>query len=161
MIWDNTATNATGVEIWRSVGDESNWRLYEAVNTSPAPNAYTDKSVRTGNKYFYRVRATRTSGDPSDWSNTLNLLAPVVNSIAPNVEVRVYPNPFGYYIQLDLGYFTKASITIFSNTGAKVFEKQTNNQNSQTLDLQQLPTGIYWLIIMNEIEKQTFEIIKK
>jgi hypothetical protein len=161
IIWDNVAMNATGIEIWRSVGDESNWRLYEAINVNPVPGTYTDKSVRTGNKYFYKVRATRAGGDPSDWSNTINLLAPVVNSVNPIAEIKIYPNPFSEYVQLDLGRFTKASIYVFGNAGTKVFEKERNNQSFQILDLRHLRVGIYWLVIMNETERQTFKIIKQ
>jgi Secretion system C-terminal sorting domain/Fibronectin type III domain len=161
LIWENVATNATGIEIWRSVGDESNWKLYEAVNASPVPSAYTDKSVRTGNKYFYRVRSTRTSGDPSDWSNTINLLAPVVNSIDPNTEIIVYPNPFSNEIKVNMSDLTKTNINIYSNAGVSVFEKLVSNQLSQSIDLQQLPAGIYWLTLTNESKKQTFKIIKQ
>ena len=161
MVWDNTATNATGVEVWRSVGDESNWRLYETLSGSPAPSTYTDKSVRTGNQYFYRVRATRTGGELSEWSNTIKLLAPLVNSVAPSGQVRVYPNPFVNYVQVELGIFKKANIEIFNNAGIQVFEKQNDNQDTQTLNLQSFSPGLYWLILTTETQKQTFKIIKQ
>src|SRR5439155_1501254 len=65
LIWVSDSDNETGFDIERST-DASNWSALASVG--PNVTNYTDSSAVLGQKYYYRVRATNTSGN-SDYSN--------------------------------------------------------------------------------------------
>ena len=162
LIWENMAANSTGIEIWRSVVDQSNWGLVETINTVPAAVNYIDKSVRTGFVYFYKVRATKNNISPSDWSNVIEVSAPLVNGVEPELVVSAYPNPFEDILQLDFKSAGKIHIQIFNVGGQQVFDKKIDHGGAGTMiDLTDLATGAYWLQVGANAKKQTFKILKK
>ncbi len=52
--------NATGYDVYRSTQESSG---YSKVNKTPVTStSFTNKSLKTGTKYYYRVKALRTEG---------------------------------------------------------------------------------------------------
>lgn len=74
--WDRALTGAKSFEIYRADGEGSEFR--SIGNVVGTDSRFTDKTVRRGNKYTYKV-AARNSGGLSDFSNpseTISMIMP-------------------------------------------------------------------------------------
>ena len=86
--------NATGYDVYRSTKKSSG---YSKVNKSPVSSvSFTDKSLKTGTTYYYKVKALRTEGDEtaeSDYSKYVSakpyLSRPSVKLTAGKKKVTV------------------------------------------------------------------------
>jgi uncharacterized protein (TIGR02145 family) len=67
--WDANATTEDGYKIERSLTDENNYAVVET--TAPSVDTWTDTTCIPGSKYYYRVRAFKSS-TYSDYTNTDN-----------------------------------------------------------------------------------------
>lgn len=56
------ASRATGYEVYRATSKSGNYKLVKTSN-SAKKLSYIDKSVKTGRKYFYKIKAIIASGD--------------------------------------------------------------------------------------------------
>ncbi len=77
-------------------------------------------------------------------------------------QVRVYPNPFQDYLHLELGDTPrKVSIRVISIAGQEVKNYTFGAYTSGTLDLAELPSGMYILkLILDTDETRTLRILK-
>ncbi len=160
LLWNDVATTETGYEVWRSVNDQTNWtRIAEmAVNTS----AYTNTGLRPGVGYFYRVRAVQNTAT-SDWSNVISDRAPLVNAVAPTLpaEVRVYPNPVADQLIINSAPAQSVHLQVFTMTGTVVLEQQTSTTGTLTVDLHNLPMGLYVLRFTADTSQFSTRILKR
>ena len=129
--------NATGYDVYRSTKKSSG---YSKVNKSPVSSvSFTDKSLKTGTTYYYKVKALRTEGDEtaeSDYSKYVSakpyLSRPSVKLTAGKKKITVKWNRIsgatGYKIyrstKKSSGYkcvktVTKSSTTSFVNKSLK------------------------------------------
>ncbi|TAH06579.1 MAG: T9SS C-terminal target domain-containing protein, partial [Runella slithyformis] len=156
--WDDRATDETAYEISRSTNVNTSFEVLKSdlpANTK----AFLDKPVRSGNKYFYRVRAVR-SGLFSDYSNVLEANAPLVNSVAPTLsDWQVYPNPFVETLHLDLGQPALFHIQLLNKMGGQL--RKWEGQPPSSLQLADLPAGLYFLQINGDKKSKTFKITKQ
>lgn len=129
--------NATGYDVYRSTQESSG---YSKVNKSPVSSvSFTDKSLKTGTTYYYKVKALRTEGDEtaeSDYSKYVSakpyLSRPSVKLTAGKKKMTVEWNRIsgatGYKIyrstKKSSGYkcvktVTKSSTTSYMNKSLK------------------------------------------
>lgn len=160
LLWNDIATTETGYEVWRSVNDQTNWiRVAEmALNAS----AYTDTGLRPGVAYFYRVRAVQNTAI-SDWSNVITDRAPLVNALTPVLpaEVRVYPNPVTERLIINSPPAHSVYLQLFAMTGTVVLTQHTSTTGTLTVDLQNLPMGLYVLTLTADTIQFSTRIIKR
>lgn len=159
LLWDDVATNETGYEVWRSVTDQTNWvRIAElAVNTT----TYTNPGLRSGERYYYRVRAVQNTLS-TIWSNIVSETAPLVNATTgASTEVRMYPNPVSSTLYIS-GLPGTATVNVLTSTGIVVLEETLRpSQNQQSIDIQSLQTGLYMVIITTHQERIVSRILKR
>lgn len=71
LVWVDNATNETGYEVWRSIGNNLNYSS-SAYTVLPANTiSFTDGNLNASTAYFYKVRAINKFGH-SGFSNEVN-----------------------------------------------------------------------------------------
>ena len=84
--WNDNSTNETGFEIYRSVGDNLDFRLIKTVTFGGATGTrnYSDTALFANITYYYKVRAIG-PGLPSAYTNEVNATtqntAPVISNV--------------------------------------------------------------------------------
>ncbi len=78
-------------------------------------------------------------------------------------EIRVYPNPFIDFINLDLGNYVDDyfSVIIYDTNGRKIKNYNVKGGQVEQLNCSELSTGIYILKVFNEKIQKEFKLIKK
>lgn len=79
-----------------------------------------------------------------------------------NLELTAYPNPTTNFLTLSIvnNELSTLSFKLFDLTG-KLIENRKITSNSETIAMQNLPTAIYFLkVVNNNKELKTFKIIK-
>lgn len=72
--WNDNSNNETAFEIFRSVNDNSNFKLQATITGSDSAKAvYTDSSLFANVNYYYKVRAVNVGGN-SAFSNEISAL---------------------------------------------------------------------------------------
>ncbi|MDX1956240.1 MAG: fibronectin type III domain-containing protein [Chitinophagaceae bacterium] len=127
LSWNDNSNNETEFEIYRSVGDNSNYRLLATRTSNAGATAtYVDEGLFSNVLYYYQVRAKGVGGlsafTNEASSRTLNTI-PVINSVS-DFTIR-YDVPFvlnlsatdgdGENLTLDPG--TLPSFAAFAATG--------------------------------------------
>jgi cellulose 1,4-beta-cellobiosidase len=69
LAWSNNATNATGIEVWRST---DNVNFNQVANVAATATTYADSSVAKSTTYYYKVDAFNSS-TASPYSNTASV----------------------------------------------------------------------------------------
>jgi len=63
LVWNDNSTDETQFEIFRSVNDSSNYKLYATIGANATAQAsFTDSSLFANVTYFYKVRAKNAGG---------------------------------------------------------------------------------------------------
>ncbi len=92
------------------------------------------------------------------FESTPNILSAI--SEVPDDKIKLFPIPTRGFIQIE-GLENVRAISITDITGKVVYEEQNNGQSSLRIDLQQLNTGIYFIILQqNTGTKTTRKIVK-
>lgn len=91
-------------------------------------------------------------------------------SVSPNdlveiggLEVDVYPNPAGEYVNIDMttGEIKRITIELYNLDGKKVMIKQDFIiENERQLHLKDIPSGTYILKIIHQDKAKTYKIVK-
>jgi hypothetical protein len=76
-----------------------------------------------------------------------------------NNNFSVYPNPATSFLNIVSENINPAKVSVFDLTGKKVFSSKTHDNYSR-LDISSLPSGIYFLNIINSSEAATVRFIK-
>jgi photosystem II stability/assembly factor-like uncharacterized protein len=93
------------------------------------------------------------------------VFVPVVNQIKENknvFEIQCFPNPTSDKITLTCtqNYDANFSFNVVNIQGKTVFQTKKNASLPYTLDLSDLPNGIYFLNVISDEKHQTFKVIK-
>ena len=80
----------------------------------------------------------------------LPLAVPSVSLDANHPDITVYPNPFSDELFLTCsGSASITDIRLYTTTGQCIIMKDPKHSMSQTLDLRDLPSGMYMLQVMD------------
>lgn len=75
------------------------------------------------------------------------------------VEAQVYPNPAAHYIELDLDYEGSYDFTVYNELGRKVLSTHVQ-QGITKIDVSELPSGMYQVIIKNKDGNRSISFYK-
>ncbi len=135
----------------------SNIGSVTAVNNQRSHSyAFEDKTVQPGPTYFYRLLIMERSGT--------SRYSPVRSEKIPtrHLYASVYPNPTQGNTTLTIaGYTGRISINLFNAVGESVFAttRLVSNNSGNTISLQQLPKGSYWLQVLTTDDRIVKKII--
>jgi len=167
------ASNTSAKLNWQTVSEVNNnyfevERSLDGVNfikigtvnangTNAGNYQYLDNTISIGtNKAFYRIKQVDVNGKNA--STNIQL----VHFGEPISTINVFPNPFNetLSLELDIQEGETANITITDAMGRVVYNNNTNETNT-TLNLKELTSGIYNIIILNNENTQSFKIMKQ
>ncbi len=155
--WDDRANDETAYELSRSADVNTAW---EVVKGDLAPNTrtYDDHPVRSGRKYFYRVRAVR-SNEFSEYSNVLEATAPLVSGIEAEASPNclVYPNPAAELLFIRGEPGAGYAAILYNAAGIEMTGTQFSSEGS--LHVADFPAGIYLLKISTCNQSGTYRVI--
>lgn len=147
VVFDRKATPGSpiisliGTMLVSSVSSGIQW--YGPDGIIPGATGSTYHPTKQGNYYAVIVNGG-CSGLPS---NILNVSLLGISPYNMN-EVKIYPNPTSGMLTLDWGSeMVNADVDVFTLTGQKVLHTLIENQNKQTLDLNQLANGNYFVVV--------------
>ena len=132
-----------------------------AVGASQNNSGNTLSFTRTLTPGDYFLRLTSTSPTNTNYQtpyqfNITTTLSTGDNSFA---SFTYYPNPVKDILHLDNITLTKASI--YSVLGQLIDTKTFENTTSNTLDLANLESGIYLIVLENDLEQKTIKVVKE
>ncbi len=147
LSWTDNANNEIGFQIQRSP-DGTAWTAIDSVPANVT--AYTDNTTLPVSIYYYRVAAFNSTG-LSGYSNIVSaatLTTSVDYSSASINTLMISPNPSSGKFQLSIAKFITKSIQlkVTDILGKQVYtEMLPTGINYHSIDLSQLPNGIYLL----------------
>ena len=132
-----------------------------AVGASQNNSGNTLSFTRTLTPGDYFLRLTSTSPTNTNYQtpyqfNITTTLSTGDNSFA---SFTYYPNPVKDVLHLDNITLSKASI--YSVLGQLIDTKTFENTTSNTLDLANLESGIYLIVLENDLEQKTIKVVKE
>jgi hypothetical protein len=83
-----------------------------------------------------------------------------IKRINGNSDIRVYPNPAAEILHIDLNGSSMLNLNLIDITGKLIIQKIVNPDNN-TLNISEIPSGIYMLSATGTSGNYTFQIIKK
>ncbi len=87
-----------------------------------------------------------------------------INAISNSFDKKIviYPNPTLAFVQIDFGsQMNDVRISITDINGKLVQNSQNNNGQIFNIDFSKYQSGMYFITIMNERSKATYQVIKK
>jgi hypothetical protein len=175
-------SNTTGCEKWevyKSDGEPFNWTLIRTENT----HDFTDTTLTT-NVWYRIVRTVTECGNSCSSgyiiykesnncqiSNNGTELRELVMSSADYEEIKqieseiskldVFPNPTNGVLTIKDDFKDEfRSVSLYNSLGSKIVSKNYNSNNYR-LDITDLPSGVYMLVITTDTGVQKQQIIKE
>ena len=96
-------------------------------------------------------------------SHTINdgvIFLDMTEVITKEMALKVYPNPTRDYITIELDEEKATTITLVNNLGQVILSKPSTGKNT-SIQLQQLPAGIYYLSVYDGAQTAVQKIIKQ
>jgi len=156
--WADNANNETAFEVSRASSLNGTYIIIATLAANSI--SYTDNGLRTGRRYYYRVRSKNTAG-VSAWSNKANALVScntIIKTALQEQKVLLFPNPAvnEINVQLPNTFTLPLTLDIISALGQKVYSTQINNYTTQ-IPTDRLTRGLYVVQLRNG---NTMEAIK-
>jgi hypothetical protein len=84
----------------------------------------------------------------------------VDESINSSNTFRIYPNPAGDYITIDIyeNYIENSTLNIYNTLGSLI-KTETLNQNKKSINVSELSNGLYFVIIISKELTQSQKLI--
>ncbi len=148
LSWQTSAEhNSKHFEIERSTDGKTFGTVgkISAAGESSVVKNYTfaDKNVSSP-IYYYRLKSVDNDGS-SEYSRVISIVSATVTASF----LHAFPNPTDNSITISSSDYTQPA-RVYNYTGALVFEKNTTPQQ---IDMSDMPTGIYFLHVGNEVLK--------
>jgi titin len=157
--WYDDSSKEENYIIERSV--DNNTAFVELKKLDRNTITYTDNTVTSGKTYFYQVKAANTLGSSSA-SNIVEVKIATGTGVLSNSEVSIFPNPTLNFITVDLSDELSSqpiNISILDQSNLEVYNKNFNT-NVVKINLEELKSGVYTLIIKTESETSSRKIVK-
>lgn len=155
----STDAAVIGYYVYRS---DSQYGIYKKVSPMLTTTAYHDSVGNSNGLKYYMVRPVKLQQTPSGSyynlgigaSDSVTVSYPVaVSTVAnPGLEISLYPNPTNDKLNLLLNatYNADATCSIINTAGKQMltfFEQLKKGENTITINVANLPTGNYTLLI--------------
>lgn len=157
--WYDDSNKEENYIIERSV--DNNTSFVELKKLDRNTITYTDNTVTSGKTYFYQVKAANTLGSSSA-SNIVEVKIAAGTGVLSNSEVSIFPNPTLNFITVDLSDELSSqplNISIIDQSNLEVYNKNFNS-NVVKINLEELKSGVYTLLIKTESETSSRKIVK-
>ncbi|WP_445719427.1 alpha/beta fold hydrolase [Flavobacterium sp.] len=116
------------------------------------------RSLTPGN-YFLKLTSTNPTSTNYQTPYQFNITTTLSADDNSFASFTYYPNPVKDILYLNNISLTKASI--YSVLGQLIDTKTFENSTSNTLDLASLESGIYLIVLENDLEQKTIKVIKE
>jgi len=143
-----TEIDATGIQVWKYVNPVSGTGII-AQNATPTQNLAFRCSSFYPSNYSGFVTHSLTSSSIIESTNTVSATCVSTLGVNDNFidnQVVLFPNPANTNINVDC----KKGYQIFSITGTLI---KQGSQNTQTIDISELPEGMYILKPENKVAR--------
>jgi hypothetical protein len=153
---DASATNTYHIQVSTS---NTFATLVMNDSTSTLSNFTPSSALSANSTYFWRVRAKGTGGT-SAWSNVWSFKTENPNSLedyASSIVVKVYPNPFSDFIQIETED-ENVIATLFDMQGRAILQEIFSNTTK--ISTHELPTGVYVLKLQTNNSNISKQMIK-
>ena len=166
LSWQDNAVGESGYYIERSDNTDDNFG--PIIQLPPNATAFSDNGVTPGNTYFYRVRAKQGNAF-SDYSNVaVAVTSPsATESVLLNGRtVLISPNPTSGLVTLSIDnqWIGSTEVSVFDVMGRRVVAPFYEGKNSEkaaiSLDLSGLPSGVFWVKMMQGADVGWFKVVK-
>ena len=117
--------------------------------------------VRTISPGNYYLKITSTTPTNTNYQTPYQFSISTTLSTENNIfdEFTFYPNPVEDILYLDNLIINKA--LVFDISGQFISEKSFENESSNSIDLSELQTGMYFVVLKNYEQEKTIKIVKK
>ena len=163
VYWQTSSEiNSSFFDVEKSV-DGRNWKFTGTVKAAGNSNTvlnyqlYDTHPVNGLN--YYRLKSIDTDG-----KFTYSSVAIVHFKIGSVANITVYPNPVKYQFTLSIAgiqSITHLNLTLVNAAGQTVLKKQDLSGNTQTINMEKLTPGTYYLMVNNKGEVSTIKILKE
>ena len=157
--WYDDSNKEENYIIERSVDNNSSFVELKKLDRNTT--SYSDITVTSGKTYFYQVKATNTLGS-SAASNIVEVKITAGTGVLSNSEVSIFPNPTLNFITVNLPNdlsFETLNISILDQSNLEVYNKNYNSKVVK-INLEELKSGLYTLLIKTESETSSRKIVK-
>jgi hypothetical protein len=157
--WFDDSNKEENYIIERSV--DNNTSFVELKKLDRNATSYTDNTVTSGKTYFYQVKAANTLGSSAS-SNIVEVKITAGTGVLSNSEVSIYPNPTLNFITVNLPTdlsFETLNISILDQSNLEVYNKNYKSKVVK-INLEELKSGVYTLLIKTESESSSRKIVK-
>ncbi len=165
IAWQDNSDDETAFVLYRSEEKNSGYQIIKEDLTAETTE-YTDNSITTGIDYYYKVLAKNGIGD-SDFSNVSVLEEAVVANLFDDSLVRnikIFPNPATNQVTVEWidngNQLTEGTIEFINCLGQSIIQSSMFKNKELTLDLSQLNTGIYFIVLSSRGELITKKMIR-
>ena len=140
--WNDDIPNESNWHVERSDNTNGNYAL---IATLPGNTTnFSDSSVTmNGTPYFYRVYASNGAGN-STYSNEVTYSGVGVDELKAS-NIKVFPNPASGVLYLQMNNGVDASQARIYNSQSQLLKTFTLENQTQSLDILDLPAGFYFL----------------
>ena len=149
LTWKDNSSDELGFIIARSL-DGISFSLIDTV--SPNITTYTDTGLIASTMYYYQVAAYNTTGNSAYTATISSTTLAKVNEIINTGGLRVYPNPSSglFTITFNPSFSQPRHLKVTDMIGNEVYsEILAKGVNSYSLNLVDLPNGVYFLYELN------------
>ncbi|MDX9791542.1 MAG: T9SS type A sorting domain-containing protein [Candidatus Kapabacteria bacterium] len=139
------------------------YRTFDGGKTWLYDSSFIFKNYYTGISYVYLIDQNNAIGLPTNSQhNVMRFTAESTSSIISNYmvsQIKIFPNPTASYIKLDWQYLVENEYeyTIFTIDGKEI----QKGIASETIHIQDLPSGSYYLILSRSNKLMYSKFIKK
>ncbi|WP_298607129.1 fibronectin type III domain-containing protein [uncultured Spirosoma sp.] len=158
LSWKDNASVETGFELERSVngGDFAKISSLSANTTT-----YKDERLRAQSRYAYRIRAMNGT-NTSPYSNTATVLVIITDLSSSVAEGKLYPNPAQKVVTVEMNSSERWLLTVQNAVGQSILQFQ-QERNSRVMDVsvEGLPTGVYYLKVLDSERYKVFRFVKQ
>lgn len=152
-----TEINVRGFELQRSADgnryDSIGFVTSRASNSSGAIYDYTDRNPLHGRSY-YRIKVVDNSGQITySQVRTIN--------IGNKLQITVYPNPVIGQLNIRSVETITAGKIFISNSNGQLLKYELFNGNNASVDVNELPSGYYTVVIKSNDDETRISFIKK
>jgi len=156
LTWNDNSVYETGYLIERK--QNGNFNLIDSVTQNVT--SYIDSNVAIETTYIYRVQAYTTqitSGFSNSDTVFLNKPLNAEQLISSTIPV-FFPNPSTGVIHFYQPLPESTIISIFTATGKLAFI-DSNAGNKSSIDLKNMPVGLYFMVIESDKENAYFKLL--
>ena len=146
-----TATSSSGIELWRTDGSILGTQQVADIN----PTGDSDPSSMVVYNYALYFHADDGINGRELWKYFDTAL--LSNNDSALADVKLYPNPTYNNFTIESAEILK-NLDIISITGDRV---KVLNPKNKTHNIEELSSGIYFIIASTETKSQTIKLIKK